>query len=274
MSLPLSLAIAGIGVWAPEFVGWEEARTWLTTASGEPEAASVDGLRAASSCESLRRPEPSLLPPAERRRAPAAVRLALVVAEQACAMAGCAPAELPHVFASGYGDSEVTDQLCATLARAPRELSPTRFHHSVHNAAAGYWTIATGCRRVSTALSAGTESFAAALLEAALLRGDEDSPVLLVAYDVPASGVLEALVPCRTPFAVGLVLAPPIAPCARLALRPVTLASGPTSLQACGHRANPAAQSLPLLAALARGLPETLLLGAGSQWALQVQVHQ
>ena len=31
------------------------------------------------------------------------------------------------------------------LAADPRELSPTRFHNSVHNAPAGYWTVAAHC---------------------------------------------------------------------------------------------------------------------------------
>jgi hypothetical protein len=101
------------------------------------------------------RPLPSILPPNERRRAPDTVAVALEVAQAACVNAGRDPAQLATVFASTYGDLAITDYMCSTLARAPTTLSPTRFHNSVHNAAAGYWTIATGCRKPYCALGAG-----------------------------------------------------------------------------------------------------------------------
>src|SRR5207249_3493148 len=106
---------------------------------------------------------------------------------------------LPHVFASAYGDLAVNDYLCATLARAPLEVSPTRFHNSVHNAPAGYWAIATGCTRASTAISAGDASFGAGLLEAALLACSESGPTLLAACDVAAVGPLRDVIACRSP---------------------------------------------------------------------------
>ena len=59
------------------------------------------------------------------------------------------------MFASTYGDLAITDYMCSTLAKAPMTLSPTRFHNSVHNAAAGYWSIATACRQPYCALGAG-----------------------------------------------------------------------------------------------------------------------
>jgi hypothetical protein len=57
---------------------------------------------------------------------------------------------------------------CAARWRQdPLALSPTRFHHSVHNAASGYWAMASHSMAASTALSAFQNSFAAGLLEAA-----------------------------------------------------------------------------------------------------------
>ena len=49
---------------------------------------------------------------------------------------------------------------------SPHTISPTRFHNSVHNAAAGYWTIGAGCMQATTALSAYDATFAEGLLEA------------------------------------------------------------------------------------------------------------
>src|SRR5690606_42059827 len=60
----------------------------------------------------------------------------------------------------------ITDYMAATLASDPRSISRTRFHNSVHNAAAGYWTIGAGCTAAATAVSAGPASFAQGLLEA------------------------------------------------------------------------------------------------------------
>ena len=54
------------------------------------------------------------------------------------------------------------------FAKAPTTLSPTRFHNSVHNAAAGYWSIATGCHQPYSALGAGRYTFANGLFAAAL----------------------------------------------------------------------------------------------------------
>ena len=52
------------------------------------------------------------------------------------------------------------------LASDDRQISPTRFHNSVHNVAAGYWSIATGAMTTSSVLSAFDASFGAGLLEA------------------------------------------------------------------------------------------------------------
>jgi len=263
MSATFEVDIEGVGVWSPELPNWDAARAALcgiVRAAADPAA----------------RPAPTLLPPTERRRAPEAVLLAIEVAQQACAMAGREPGELAHVFASAYGDLAVNDYLCATLARAPLEVSPTRFHNSVHNAPAGYWAIATGCMRSSTAISAGAATFGAGLLEAALFAHSESAPVLLAAYDVAAVGPLQGAIACRSRFAAALVLAPRSARAhARLRLRAhasaAELAPSATLLQA-SHCDNPAARSLPLLAALARRESGVLQVAAGSSAGLEVEI--
>lgn len=154
------------------------------------------------------KPQTTLLPPAERRRAPATVSLALSVAEQACQQAGVPPQHLRSVFASAHGDLEITDYLCRTLAESPEHLSPTKFHHSVHNAASGYWTIGVGNMQASTAISAGQHSFAQGLLEAATQAVCEQSPVLLVAYDMPAPAPLVPITGSTALVGLALVLAP------------------------------------------------------------------
>ena len=134
------------------------------------------------------RPAPELLAPIDRRRAPVTVALALEVASSALLQAGRRSDEMRSVFVSAHGDLASTDCMCKTLAEAPTLMSPTKFHNSVHNAAAGYWSIATGCMQASTALAAFERSFVAGLLEAATQCAADAGAVLLVRYDMPACG--------------------------------------------------------------------------------------
>lgn len=190
----LDLRIAGIGCWLPERGDWPRTRAWLR---GESDARSV-----------APRPPASVLPQAERRRAPPTVLLACEVAAQACADAGLDAASLPCVFASTHGEIAISDDMCATLARDPRALSPTRFHNSVHNAPVGYWTLATQCHAASNALSAWRGTFAAALLEAAALAVADARPVLFACYDAAATGPLACVLGAGETFALACVLDP------------------------------------------------------------------
>ena len=245
----VQVRIEGIGIWTRPWQNWNAARAALCGTEPVDTGGAV-------------RPAAMLLPAAERRRAPESVLLAVEVAQQACAMAQRDPAELPHVFACAYGDLAINDYLCSTLASAPLEVSPTKFHNSVHNAPAGYWAIATGCRASSSAISAGDATFAAGLLEAALLAHSEGQAVLLVVYDVAAVGALRDLIDCDVPFAVAFVLAP-VADARdglgdlKLDLSADALAPEADVLHAWCAR-NPAARCLPLLAALAQRQSATL----------------
>jgi hypothetical protein len=263
MTAPLDIGIEGIGVWSAQLPSWEVGRDIL--------CGKVDKVVAGAT-----RPAPSLLAPTERRRAQEAVLIAIEVAQQACAMAGRDPRELPNVFASAYGDLQINDYLCATLAGDPKDMSPTKFHNSVHNAPAGYWSIATGCMASSTALGAGAATFGAGLLEAALLAHTESCAVLLAAYDIAAVGPLADVVPCQAAFAVALVLAPVSQRAmARLLLQcehaTAELAPEADVLHA-SCRDNPAARSLPLLTCLARRTPGTQLLTAGPALNLRMEI--
>ncbi len=154
------------------------------------------------------RPAPALLAPTERRRAPDTVAIALEVATRACERAGIDPKALPSVFASTHGDLAISDYMSDTLARTPNLVSPIRFHNSVHNAAAGYWSIGTGSMQPYTALAAWADTFGEGLLEALVQADSSGRPVLLVAYDIEARGPLASMQPSRGIVGVGLVVAP------------------------------------------------------------------
>ena len=174
----LDIRIEGIGFWASGWPHWPAARAGLR---GELQADPA-----------VIKPSPGILVAAERRRAPLPVLLACEVATQACAESGHAVDSLASVFASTHGDLVITDYMCSTVASAPRELSPIKFHNSVHNAPAGYWHIATASRAPSTSLAAFDASFGAGLLEAAVQCLSSQAPVLLVACDLPYPAPLPA----------------------------------------------------------------------------------
>ena len=194
MTMP-TLYLDGIAMWAPGAPDWAHARAAFR---GE-----VDLIEPPA-----RRPAPELLAPTERRRAPDTVAIALEVASRALAQSGRAAVDLPSVFASAHGDLAINDYMCATLASDASAISPTRFHNSVHNAAAGYWTIGTGCMQASTALTAYLHSFAHGLLEAASQCAADQRAILLVAYDIAAVGALASVTRSRGMLATALVLSP------------------------------------------------------------------
>ena len=165
--------------------------------------------------------------------------------------------------------------MCETLAREPRSLSPTRFHNSVHNAAAGYWTIGTGAMAAATAISAYDASFAQGLLEALVQLATGTEAVLLVAYDGHASGPAAQVSPSVGLLGGAVLLVrDPLAGMPRLQARveenPATpiLSDGPLSLLLAG---NAMAPMLPLFEALAlRRAQATLDAGHGT--ALRIEI--
>lgn len=157
-------------------------------------------------CEILREAMPPLL----RRRASEATRMAFSAAGLACQQAYRLPSDLPTVFASVGGEIQTTDQLCVELAKHDGGISPSAFHNSVQNTAAGYWSIAHGCTQAATALAAGHDSFAMALLEAWCQLSCHGGEVLLVCYEerwpahlAPAMG--EPAFACAMVLAAGVV---------------------------------------------------------------------
>ena len=257
----LIVYVDGIGFWAPGLEDWPHAERVL---NGE----------AFAIADANAKPSPASLAPAERRRAPEPVLLACEAASQACAMAARDPAALASVFASTSGDLAITDAMCATLAADPRELSPTRFHNSVHNAPAGYWTVAMHCHATATAISAGAASFAAGLFEAAIEIASEGEAVLLAAYDIVARGPVAEVAPSVVPFASALVLSGKRSERSRACLKLYRAASEPTTPAPLAALAgNPmAVQALPLLAAIASKQSARVVLSAGAGSTLIAEV--
>lgn len=240
--------IDSVALRGPGLPGWETSR--MTLAGQVPYVP-----------EPMPRPAGEMLPALERRRSSPTVRLAVQVAKEALDAAARDASGVATVFASASGDTEIIHHICAGLAEAEREISPMRFHNSVHNAPAGYWGIATGSRQPSTSLSAYDGSFAAGLLEAATQCHTEGLPVLLVAYDLPPPVPLYAARPIMDSFACALLLASDqdVGSLAGLDLHmageplPSESRLDESSLEQL-RLGNPAARALPLLTALAGGV--------------------
>lgn len=261
----MMVSIEGVALWAPQLPGWDIARQVMRGMQAPPEAVAS-------------RPTPHLLAPTERRRAPDTVAVALEVAARACESAGRAPAELPSVFASTYGDLGISDYMCSTLAQTPALISPIKFHNSVHNAAAGYWSIGTRSSAAYTAISAYQYTFAAGLLEAATQVVCDGKPVLYVAFDVEARGPLRSVAPSRGVMGVALVLGPRESAQAnrQLALRLETverldLSPAQTAAATIVHE-NALAPCLPFFEAFAQDCSSSVALALSARTVLHAEL--
>lgn len=221
---------------------------------------------------------PAHLSPAERRRAIPSVKLALAVGGGAVERSGLDPARLPAVFASSGADGDTISSILAALTTGAREVSPTEFHNSVHNAPSGYWGIATQSREAVSSISCYDASFAAGLLEAAVQVVSGGQPVLLVAYDVPYPEPLHTARRITSSFGLALVLSPSPSAGAlgELRIRMCDAVGEPSGCSDEGlealRRGNPAARSLPLLAVLAVSSTGTCRLDL-SRGALDIEIR-
>jgi hypothetical protein len=147
----------------------------------------------------------------------------------------------------------------------------------VHNAASGYWGIATGATAASNALCACDASFAAGLLEALVQLTVEETAVLLIAYDADYPEPMRSVRPIPDAFAVALLLTPSPRQdsmaqlTARLGAAPAEVLSDPP-LEAL-RAAVPAARSLPLLRRIARRERATVVVDYLERQSLHIEVN-
>lgn len=232
----LNAYIEGIGLLGPGLASWPAGRAVLAS-------------NAAYLPQKTQIPPPELLPAAERRRASDIVKLTLATSVEAITAAQQDAASLPSVFSFSNGDGVNCHALCEMLASADRHISPTRFHNSVHNAAAGYWSIAMGAMATSSVLCAYDASFGAGLLEAMTQVAVDGTRCVLMVSDTTYPEPMHSKRPIPDNFGIALVLAPE--PSSR-ALAEITLSM--TDEAAC-RLDNAVLEALRLALPTARGLP-------------------
>jgi hypothetical protein len=175
-------SIASHAAWAP---GLETAAAWQAWADspfvikGNSEAAV------------------SAMPAMLRRRAGFIGKMALEVAYRCLD----GRTDVPTVFCSRHGECTRSVELLTDLAQA-QPLSPASFSLSVHNAAAGLFSIARQDQVSHTALAAGHSGVEHAVMEACGLLADGATTVLLVVYDGLLPEVFHDFQDCQEqPFA-------------------------------------------------------------------------
>ena len=167
----IRMAVGGIGIRAPGIDHWESIlQNPEYTIPIEPAPEQPKGIGQG-------------LPGTERRRATAVTRLALDLAMEAAG--NMDTRRLSAVFCSSGGEVTVVHQIFSMLAEGDNALSPTAFHNSVHNAAQGYWSIASGSTQPADSICAFDDSFGAGLAECCLRYADDQRNLLLVTYDIP-----------------------------------------------------------------------------------------
>lgn len=249
----MKIFIEGIGLLGPGLAGWNASQAMLINTDAYVHSPTV-------------LPAPEMLPPAERRRVGAPIKVALAVGKEAFAHADRDMSLAATVFSSSGGDGENVHAICETLATSEREVSPTRFHNSVHNAAAGYWGIAAKSHEASTSLCCHDASFAAGLLETASQIQSEPTPVVLIAYDQPYPEPLASVRPISDNFGIAMILTsqPTARSIAALEVNYVAEHMQCTTMQnqtlESLRKGVPAARCLPLLEVLAKKKPSTVVL--------------
>jgi hypothetical protein len=169
--------VLGFSAWAP---GLEDAAAWRGWAKS-PVPLEREGV-----------PDARFLPAMLRRRCTPLTRIMLRAAYDVCPEP--LRAEVRTVFASRHGSINESIELIECVARG-LPLSPAKFSHTVHNAQAALFSIATGNRRASSSLAAQQDSFGHGWLEAlAHLQREPGRPVLLAIGDVPLAPTFAPLV--------------------------------------------------------------------------------
>jgi hypothetical protein len=216
MAGSVSFSIARWSAWAP---GLDTASAWLAWAQSQREpsaehgAASVsDRLVSSSSGSAAFGGDASAkireFPPLLARRASRSDRAGLRAALD-CTHGLNEP--LATVFASRHGEVHRSLELLEALARG-EPMSPMAFSLSVHNAAAGLFSIGREDRSASVSVAAGRDSLPMAVLEACGVLAEGAPRVLVVVHDEPVPAPFQPYLDESAPHAGAAFLLEPAGP--------------------------------------------------------------
>ena len=171
---PRDVYVHGRAMWAP---GYANLAAYL---AGEPD-------------EGVTMPPAAIVGGRMKRGTSPMCRAAIEVVSQATKDAGFDPASCATVFGSYHGEIEIAFHQLDMLRDGEGVISPARFKNSVHNTAAGLFTIGAGNTGFTTAIAGGPHTFALSLLEGwALVASGEHDKAIVATTEEPLPSFLEA----------------------------------------------------------------------------------
>lgn len=172
---PRNVYVHGRALWAPGF-------------------ADLAAFRAGVADDAVTKPPASLVGGRMKRGTSPMCRAAIEVVTQAAADAGFDPATCATVFGSYHGEIEIAFHQLEMMRDGEGIISPARFKNSVHNTAAGLFTIGATNRGFTTAIAGGPHTFALSLLEAwALIASGEHDQAVVATTEEPLPSFLDEL---------------------------------------------------------------------------------
>jgi hypothetical protein len=156
--------------------------------------------------ESAQRPGCDVVHPRMKRATSLLTQTSIEVITQAAREAGFALDACATVFGSEHGEIQIAIEQMQMMQEGSGIVSPARFKNSVHNTAAGLFSISTVNRGFTTAIAAGEHTFAMSLLEAWMLLADgEVEQVVVSIAEEPLPEPIHAFAP-HVALGVGLAL--------------------------------------------------------------------
>ncbi|MFT5354341.1 MAG: 3-oxoacyl-(acyl-carrier-protein) synthase [Polyangiales bacterium] len=144
---------------------------------------SLDAFIDADKDDAIIRPALAFVDSRMKRATSLMTRMAVHCVDSAIESSGLPKDGCATVFGSEHGEIQIAIDQMAMMQDGEGRISPARFKNSVHNTAAGLFSIAAKNQGFTTALAAGADTFPLSLLEgmALLLAGDAKHAIIVVA---------------------------------------------------------------------------------------------
>jgi 3-oxoacyl-(acyl-carrier-protein) synthase len=176
------MKVAGLGLWTPDYTNVASRRAGQARPQTEP-----------------------ALPPARVLRGTSLLtRMCIAAAQEAVTNSGFDARQVATVFGSAGGEIDIAGTQIEAMRRG-EPLSPGRFKNSVHNTAAGIFSILNQNIGFTTAVAAGDCTFAAAMVEAEGLLASGWPQVVVCCGEEPVPSTLSAH--CTECYAVAVAVA-------------------------------------------------------------------
>ena len=137
--------------------------------------------------EAVEKPPVDIIQSRMKRATSLMCRGAVEVVTHAARDAGWPLDSFATVFGSAHGEIRIAAEQMVMMQEASGVVSPARFKNSVHNTAAGLFSIGAKNRGFTTAVAAGNHTFPMALFEAwaLLATGEADKVVVSISEEPP-----------------------------------------------------------------------------------------